>query len=719
MTINVTDVNEPPEIAGEDDLTKEFRENSTSTIETFRATDPERRTVYWSLKEDDNVYPDHDRFTISSSGALSFREGRDFEAPLGGVGDTSNTYKVIVIASDDAPNIGSDNTEAANPSERKFTVLVTNVAERGSVTVNRRYPQVGVSVTATLMDGDATTAEIDGATWQWYKGSTALTGDGASSNEYIPQAENAGTLKVEATYEAKGDNTKASTTITVRRVPPEANVSPTFPTGSDARSVDENKANANVGKPIKAIDAADGSKLIYTLSDNDNFSINTSGQLKTKVALDHETNPTMDVTVTATDPAGESGTVTVTVTVNDVNEAPTIAGPTRALAKPENTPTTDTEAVVAAYTASDLDDGDTLAWSLTGPDASDFNIGNQDGSTPGELTFKEMPDYEKPAASNNLYRVTVEVFDGKLSATRPMTVMVTDVEEEGEVTLSSVQPKVAIELTASLKDSDDDVENIEWQWARTTTGNTGDSPVDPCPASDAVGMWTDIDGAEMGTHTPGEKDERECLRATAKYTDRRGDGKTAIGMSANAVIENTDNRAPEFKDQPSSLTIDENSDADIPLGNIQADDPNNDNLTYKLTGDAALFRINSQQDDSNTDVDERGQITVKTKDTLDYEDKNTYMVTVTATDPNGLSDTIDVTIKVTDVDEAPKIIAGGLVVRGTSDINYAENGMGMVATYSAAGPDAADATWNLSGADAGALSISSAGVLTFMCFPQL
>ena len=26
---------------------------------------------------------------------------------------------------------------------------------------------------------------------------------------------------------------------------------------------------------------------------------------------------------------------------------------------------------------------------------------------------------------------------------------------------------------------------------------------------------------------------------------------------------------------------------------------------------------------------------MKTADTLDYEDKNTYMVTVTATDPNG------------------------------------------------------------------------------------
>ena len=103
---------------------------------------------------------------------------------------------------------------------------------------------------------------------------------------------------------------------------------------------------------------------------------------------------------------------------------------------------------------------------------------------------------------------------------------------------------------------------------------------------------------------------------------------------------------------------------------------------------------------------------------LDYEDRTTYMVTVTAADPDGEMASVDVTIKVTDVDEAPKIIAGGLVVRGTSDINYAENGTGMVTTYSAAGPDAADATWSLSGADAGALSISSAGVLTFMASPN-
>ena len=313
VTINVADVNEPPDIAGEDDLTEEFRENSTSTIETFRATDPERRPVYWSLKSGDSEYPDNAFFTISSSGALSFNEGRDFEAPA--ADGTDNTYKVVVIASDDAPNIGTANTETANSSERKFTVLVTNVTERGSVTVNRSYPQIGVGITATLMDGDATSGQINDATWIWYKGTTAITG--ATSASYTPTE--SGSHKVEATYIAKGDTRKASSTTISVRATPASNTEPAFPNASEARSVDENKANANVGVPIVATDSDSGDrgKLTYTVSPNTDFSITNNGQLKTKMALNAENPPTLSLSVTATDPSGTSGTnnpVTVTVT---------------------------------------------------------------------------------------------------------------------------------------------------------------------------------------------------------------------------------------------------------------------------------------------------------------------------------------------------------------------------------------------------------------------
>ena len=115
-----------------------------------------------------------------------------------------------------------------------------------------------------------------------------------------------------------------------------------------------------------------------------------------------------------------------------------------------------------------------------------------------------------------------------------------------------MQPKVAIDLTASLKDSDGDVENIEWQWARTPL-------VTPVTVQWTLALhlmpW--VYGQTSTTPRwppiPRREDERECSAPLPNTLTGGADGKTAIGMSANAVIENTDNRAPEFKDdQPSS-----------------------------------------------------------------------------------------------------------------------------------------------------------------------
>ena len=72
---------------------------------------------------------------------------------------------------------------------------------------------------------------------------------------------------------------------------------------------------------------------------------------------------------------------------------------------------------------------------------------------------------------------------------------------------------------------------------------------------------------------------------------------------------------------------------------------------------------------------------------------------------------------VTDVDEAPKISEGGLAITGMARMDYAENGTGMVAMYTASGPDAAMATWTLEGDDAGQFSITN-GMLMFMTAPD-
>ena len=119
--------------------------------------------------------------------------------------------------------------------------------------------------------------------------------------------------------------------------------------------------------------------------------------------------------------------------------------------------------------------------------------------------------------------------------------------------------------------------------------------------------------------------------------------------------EDDTNKAPAFPDQDTEAdgdqtdqerTVAENTAANVDIGAVvEAKDPNEDNLTYTLGGtDMASFSI------------DRGTGQLMTKAMLNKEVKDTYMVTVTATDPSGLSATINVTIKVTNVDEDPEIM---------------------------------------------------------------
>ncbi len=100
-----------------------------------------------------------------------------------------------------------------------------------------------------------------------------------------------------------------------------------------------------------------------------------------------------------------------------------------------------------------------------------------------------------------------------------------------------------------------------------------------------------------------------------------------------------------FSDDADTRDIPENSGPDINVGApLVARGPNGHNLTYTLEGaDRDSFAID----------DQTGQIKTKAGVTYDYEAKSSYSVMVKADDGNGSSDTVSVTINVTDVDEPP------------------------------------------------------------------
>ena len=104
----------------------------------------------------------------------------------------------------------------------------------------------------------------------------------------------------------------------------EANSPPEFPSGTTTtRDVDENTPPfQNIGEPVTATDA-DNDRLVYSLQNahTSPFTIvRATGQLQVGQPLDYETKNSYDVKVIVTDTSGTKDTITITITVNNVEE---------------------------------------------------------------------------------------------------------------------------------------------------------------------------------------------------------------------------------------------------------------------------------------------------------------------------------------------------------------------------------------------------------------
>ena len=416
-----------------------YAENGTGAVGTYSA---EEGGAGWSLSG-----PDKENLTITGdgfgNGRLSFKSPPDYERPADA--DTNNVYVVYLAA-----QMGS------STGFEILLVAVGDVAEAPVFTgtsTTREVPENSLAGT----DVGAPVAAIDDA------GDTpaySLTGTDAASFDIVATTGQIRTKSgVDYDHETKSSysvvvnvsdgldadgNTETTATIddsiAVTITVKDLNEPPAFPsTETGARSISENTAaNRNVGAPVSATDE-DNDSLTYTLTggDADSFDIvSTSGQIRTKtgVTYDHEDTSTYVVTVNVSDgkdDAGESDdavddSITVTISLADVNEKPALSGPVNATFRENGT------GVVASYAAEDPDLGDSISWSLTGSDQSFFTISN------GALSFNAPPDRE---ARNPVYRVTVVATDSEgLTDTRGLTVTVTDVNESPVVTGADPDP---------------------------------------------------------------------------------------------------------------------------------------------------------------------------------------------------------------------------------------------------------------------------------------
>ena len=317
-----------------------------------------------------------------------------------------------------------------------------------------------------------------------------------------------------------------------------------------------------------------------------------------------------------------------------------------------------------------------LTYSVEGADKGAFDIGETDGA----LTFKgtHKVNYE----AKDEYEITIVASDNSKpegEGTVDVTVNVTPDEDDGVVTPTQLEPQIGKEVVASLEDEDGNVRGQSWQWYRFAADVdavndvqfTGLAPDAGACLATSVSLCR-IDGATSPNYTPVDDDEGEKLTARVTYldghktpvsdTDDDDAGDSAFVVTKGDVQEeNPANTAPKFSDDQDPNTAGKQADAErsVPENaeSMNVGDPvtasDADMLIYSIGGtDAASFTIQSGLKKDDT----AGQI--KTAEKLDYETKDMYMVVVTATDPSGATDTINVNISVLDEDDKTVITVG-------------------------------------------------------------
>ena len=398
--------------------------------------------------------------------------------------------------------------------------------------------------------------------------------------------------------------------------------------------------------------------------DADVFSIDSStGQLQTRVTLDHEKKSSYTFTITASDGYGGSASIKVTVDVTDVNDPPVFtdgSSTTRYVIgnmvgnKKAGNP-------VAALD----EDGDTLTYNLSGADVSWFSI----NSNTGQIVLNNVQFYSWAVT----YFVTVNVSDGNGGSA---SIAVKIIRNYAPVFTN------ASSTTRSIAENTASGTNIGTPFAATDADE--DTLTYSLGGTDAASFSINSSTGQLQTNAALNHETKTTYSITITADDGK-DGSVSINVT---VIVTDVDEAPVFTDGSSTTrSIAEHTASGTNIGTaVAATDPDGDTLTYFLSGtDVTSFSIDT----------ETGQL--QTKAALDYEKKTSYSITITVYDGevalagedeyNGNSASITVTVNVTNVNETPVFTDGSSATRSVVQNAAANTNIGSPITASVQGTD--------------------------------
>lgn len=351
VTIFLNNVNETPSINANQSFTVAENSNPGTVLGTVIATDPDTTGTFatktFSLNSNPNgafaINSSTGQITVATSSALNF--------------EASNQLTVGVTVTDGG-NLFASQTVTVNITDANETPTLTpgqsfNVAENATF---------GTAVGTVSASDPDTTAPNNTRSFSLSGGNTgnAFTINSATGQITVASPSSLNSLggsgfNLSVTV-TDGGGLSATQSVAIFVIA--VNQAPTIPAGQSF-SINENSPNNTVVGTVVASDSDVGDTLTYSITSGNTgnaFSINSvTGQLRVanSATLDFETSSSFELLIKVTDAAGLFFSRTVTIDVNNVNEAPTlsISGGASTFIKAAKQPVT----VISQVTVGDTD----------------------------------------------------------------------------------------------------------------------------------------------------------------------------------------------------------------------------------------------------------------------------------------------------------------------------------------------------------------------------
>ena len=573
--------------------------------------------------------------------------------------ETNETLDITLVVTDDQGNIQlndiSIDVEDVNEAPSMLSMTHNNLLSANASINDVQANASNISETSELgsVVADITVADPDGDTVQY-----TLTG--AGSDNFAISNSGEITLTSELNFESQSQFTiQVVSSDGINEIVQDVviyvvndNEAPSVTL--DNFTVAENAASGTTLATATGLDP-EGSNVSYFLSGqgSENFQIDADGNITLDGTLDYEANQSYELTVFASDGLF-TVPKTVTVTVTDANEAPSVSAAVAFNSFQENTAVGTT---IATTTGTDPE-SDTISYSLSGTGSDKFSVDAE-----GKITLASSLDYETATS----YNINLNASDGSNVTTKTLTINVGNVAElsySGTLAASSQNESIATG-SAILSSSTSGAEGA-------VTYSITD-PDNKFAINSSTGEVTLASALDFETKT------------SHSFTVTASDGSNSESQTFTLQINDVDLSLSASLASGSQLETVSTGATILSSSTSNAEGT----VTYSLTDADNKFAINSST----------GQVTLA--NALDYETKTSHTFTVTATD--GITTTSETfTLNIGDVD------LGGLVTsQSYPAFENTSSGTGLY-TVSSIESDGGSPTYSITaGNDAGLFAVNS------------